>query len=808
MMGRRLIGAPDIPYDDIPGLMADGGCYFCAGTASQDCTTFDSPLDAPDRCTSSLLNGENPRFHRNCIAPERYDSGSGEHSVWQRPIRENATDFRTLTNSSEWALPPWCNCTSAEFTLLARGSPLCELEAAALGTLYVDLPPAKALLTDSDGILRSTFTIVDQVGTRRTTADTWSDYYGWRVPIISSASALVDQRALGGLSGVVNDKGGLGSVKNITQADELLSPRGLVGALPRGLVRGTPGGDLHLTPAYRLHVDDTLDSISSQVLANQIRLRDNEAIPQPVEPLGLNTVSLALEQLFPSATIEVIALNETTLSSSISITSFWGDQTDWPYVRTPTTWADDDALKQFSLAKFREGPAAARLSMSGGIGSLLQNWWVNAMARSGLHPNATISVAFKPFPYERSAAELLRNDGGDDSGDEVLSLLIDVTVPLATTFVLPLVVSTVVLEKEHKLRALMVMMGLRMRWYWLTEWMWSSFLVLLINIVLLIAGVVSNLTFIARSTQLVGILLLLWSACTVACGMLISTLHSRLLVASVSTYLLIVILILFSVILNQVVLSGTADQFPTALFLIAPIAYYRGIHLLAARPYTLAAMSPELRTIFVMLVVDTLVYAVLSVYLDAVLPREFGVTQPPLFFLQPVKNLMSRTLDKHGHPQPSTSAKGLVSDSSGRSDEDVDVVTERLSVEKRVALRKMHERAAAERGTRSNASQHQPPIEMISMRKVYPGGKVAVRDLTLAIHENECFGLLGPNGAGKTSTIAMLTGLYPPTSGETNICGFDLGTQMHRIHEAMGVCPQFDVCPARTQTPVVATQRL
>lgn len=43
--------------------------------------------------------------------------------------------------------------------------------------------------------------------------------------------------------------------------------------------------------------------------------------------------------------------------------------------------------------------------------------------------------------------------------------------------------------------------------------------------------------------------------------------------------------------------------------------------------------------------------------------------------------------------------------------------------------------------------------------------KVAVKGLTLAVEEGECFGLLGPNGAGKSSAIHMLVGLQEPTSG-------------------------------------------
>lgn len=35
--------------------------------------------------------------------------------------------------------------------------------------------------------------------------------------------------------------------------------------------------------------------------------------------------------------------------------------------------------------------------------------------------------------------------------------------------------------------------------------------------------------------------------------------------------------------------------------------------------------------------------------------------------------------------------------------------------------------------------------------------KVAVRGLSLALPQGECFGMLGPNGAGKTSFINMVS---------------------------------------------------
>ena len=68
------------------------------------------------------------------------------------------------------------------------------------------------------------------------------------------------------------------------------------------------------------------------------------------------------------------------------------------------------------------------------------------------------------------------------------AVMIDLVLPFGTSVALPLAVSTVVMEKEHRLRALMVMMGLRMRWYWLCEWLWNSLFVLVLNMLFVIAG--------------------------------------------------------------------------------------------------------------------------------------------------------------------------------------------------------------------------------------------------------------------------------------------------------------------------------
>jgi ABC-2 type transport system ATP-binding protein len=76
------------------------------------------------------------------------------------------------------------------------------------------------------------------------------------------------------------------------------------------------------------------------------------------------------------------------------------------------------------------------------------------------------------------------------------------------------------------------------------------------------------------------------------------------------------------------------------------------------------------------------------------------------------------------------------------------------------------------------------------LRKVYPGGVEAVKDLTLEIERGEFFGLLGPNGAGKTTTIGVVAGLVRPTGGRALVFGLDAVRDYRRVHKLVGVMPQ------------------
>ncbi len=69
-------------------------------------------------------------------------------------------------------------------------------------------------------------------------------------------------------------------------------------------------------------------------------------------------------------------------------------------------------------------------------------------------------------------------------------------------------------------------------------------------------------------------------------------------------------------------------------------------------------------------------------------------------------------------------------------------------------------------------------------------GFTAVDSISFSVNSGECFGLLGPNGAGKTSTIRMMYGFAPPSSGSLRIFDLEVASDWRQIRSRIGVCQQ------------------
>jgi len=81
---------------------------------------------------------------------------------------------------------------------------------------------------------------------------------------------------------------------------------------------------------------------------------------------------------------------------------------------------------------------------------------------------------------------------------------------------------------------------------------------------------------------------------------------------------------------------------------------------------------------------------------------------------------------------------------------------------------------------------------MIEARRLHKrfGHKIAVKDVSFTVERGEVLGFLGPNAAGKSTTMRMITGYLPPTSGTAVIGGCDITTHSLQARQKLGYLPE------------------
>src|SRR6266699_1096526 len=99
-----------------------------------------------------------------------------------------------------------------------------------------------------------------------------------------------------------------------------------------------------------------------------------------------------------------------------------------------------------------------------------------------------------------------------------------------------------------------------------------------------------------------------------------------------------------------------------------------------------------------------------------------------------------------------------------------------------------------------------PAIELrhVTKRFLTPSGTAytALRDLDLAVQDGEFCAVVGPTGCGKSTTLALISGLEPPSEGEVLVGG----APVQRVGRDVGYVFQVDtVFPWKSVLDNVAT---
>ena len=81
-------------------------------------------------------------------------------------------------------------------------------------------------------------------------------------------------------------------------------------------------------------------------------------------------------------------------------------------------------------------------------------------------------------------------------------------------------------------------------------------------------------------------------------------------------------------------------------------------------------------------------------------------------------------------------------------------------------------------------------LSIKDLRKTYENGNEALKGINFSVEPGDFYALLGPNGAGKTTAIGIISSLVNKTSGEVEVFGHSIDTELAAAKACIGLVPQ------------------
>ncbi|XP_036135798.1 ATP-binding cassette sub-family A member 17-like, partial [Molossus molossus] len=336
-----------------------------------------------------------------------------------------------------------------------------------------------------------------------------------------------------------------------------------------------------------------------------------------------------------------------------------------------------------------------------------------------------------------------------------------------------MVINSITLEKERKLKEYMCMMGLHnwQHWVaWFIIFFISAFIVVSFMTILFCTKVNKKAVFMNSDPSLIFVFLMCFAIATIFFAFMISTFFQRAHIATALGGI-----IFFFTYVPYVYLTFSYNQrshFQKIIFcLLSNVAMALGVRLISTYESkgtgiqwrNVGSVSGEFNftQVLLMLLLDSFLYSLVAWYTESVFPGVYGIAKPWYFIIMP----------SYWHEVPLSLTHSV------------------LGIEN------------TEEAIRSKFIQEEPTgltkgIELQHLYKVFYKGKnkyMAVKNLTMNLYQGQITVLLGHNGAGKTTLCYMLTGLIPSSHGQAYINGFEISQDMFQIRKNLGWCPQHDI---------------
>ena len=320
-----------------------------------------------------------------------------------------------------------------------------------------------------------------------------------------------------------------------------------------------------------------------------------------------------------------------------------------------------------------------------------------------------------------------------------------------------------VMEKETKIKDSLVIIGLKRSMFWCS---WIIIYGIIISISAILATMImtftSLYTYIHWSVLITTIFIYGLSCCCIS--FILSTLIEKSKAANITGVFIIVLLL--AIYFSSKFLSDNSVIKLICNFVLSPFSFlsiYNKLNELEENEITTTfktlVIDSSLIIPYIGLLVSFLIYFILAIYLDNVLPQGTSYHKKWNYLFTDVLKFFS-----HGTQKSDSITPIYVTNKNPFIEEESDILKKSVTV-KNIG--------------KTFKSKHSKTD--------------ILKNINFVAYRNEIFAILGHNGAGKTTLINIMTGIISASRGEIYFDDLSFNGNEIEICKQFGYCPQFDI---------------